>query len=75
MTVGSVRLFLPERSGGSLTYFMYIDFILASCDVEGNFLVVKAYTYTTLLSCMLLDAYVILTFGDCPCLNLIFRVN
>lgn len=35
-----------------------IDFILAACDVEGNFLVVKAYQYTTLLSCMLLDAYV-----------------
>lgn len=32
--------------------------ILAACDVEGNFLVVKAYNYTTLLSCMLLDAYV-----------------
>jgi len=34
-------------------------FILASCDVEGNFLVVKAYEYTTLLSCMLLDAWAI----------------
>ncbi|KDQ61768.1 hypothetical protein JAAARDRAFT_123276 [Jaapia argillacea MUCL 33604] len=34
-------------------------FILASCDVEGNFLVVKAYQYTTLLSCMLLDAWAI----------------
>jgi solute carrier family 35, member F1/2 len=34
------------------------DFFLAACDVEGNFLVVKAYEYTTLLSCMLLDAYV-----------------
>ncbi|KAG8703603.1 hypothetical protein FRC08_002746 [Ceratobasidium sp. 394] len=31
-------------------------FILAACDVEGNFLVVKAYEYTNLLSCMLLDA-------------------
>jgi solute carrier family 35 protein F1/2 len=30
--------------------------LLAACDVEGNFLVVKAYQYTTLLSCMLLDA-------------------
>lgn len=29
---------------------------MAACDVEGNFLVVKAYEYTTLLSCMLLDA-------------------
>jgi len=34
-------------------------FILAACDVEGNFLVVKAYQYTTLLSCMLLDALAI----------------
>lgn len=34
-------------------------FILAACDVEGNFLVVKAYEYTTLLSCMLLDAWAI----------------
>ena len=34
-------------------------FILAACDVEGNFLVVKAYNYTTLLSCMLLDAWAI----------------
>lgn len=34
-------------------------FILAACDVEGNFLVVKAYQYTTLLSCMLLDSWAI----------------
>jgi solute carrier family 35, member F1/2 len=34
-------------------------FLLAACDVEGNFLVVKAYDYTTLLSCMLLDAWAI----------------
>ncbi|KAF8328377.1 uncharacterized protein EI90DRAFT_2926025 [Cantharellus anzutake] len=34
-------------------------FILACCDVEGNFLVVKAYEFTTLLSCMLLDAWAI----------------
>jgi len=33
--------------------------ILATCDVEGNFLVVKAYQYTNLLSCMLLDAWAI----------------
>ncbi|KAJ7623314.1 DUF914-domain-containing protein [Roridomyces roridus] len=33
--------------------------ILAACDVEGNFLVVKAYEYTDLLSCMLLDAWAI----------------
>ena len=35
---------------------VHADFILAACDVEANFLVVKAYNYTTLLSCMLLDA-------------------
>jgi len=33
--------------------------IMASCDVEGNFTVVKAYQYTDLLSCMLLDAWAI----------------
>jgi len=33
--------------------------ILAACDVEGNFMVVKAYEYTDLLSCMLLDAWAI----------------
>ena len=57
----------------SSTCFPSSDLILAACDVEGNFLVVKvgylclclckltattlqAYQYTTLLSCMLLDA-------------------
>ncbi|CUA70630.1 putative solute carrier family 35 member C320,08 [Schizosaccharomyces pombe 972h-] [Rhizoctonia solani] len=34
-------------------------FILAACDVEGNFLVVKSYEFTNLLSCMLLDAWAI----------------
>ncbi|KAF4569817.1 hypothetical protein EYR40_008797 [Pleurotus pulmonarius] len=33
--------------------------ILAACDVEANFMVVKAYQYTDLLSCMLLDAWAI----------------
>lgn len=33
--------------------------ILACCDVEGNYTVVKAYQYTNLLSCMLLDAWAI----------------
>jgi len=36
-------------------------FILAACDVEGNFLVVKAFQYTDLLSCMLLDTWAIPT--------------
>ncbi|KAL1746631.1 hypothetical protein HDZ31DRAFT_33784 [Schizophyllum fasciatum] len=31
--------------------------ILAACDVEGNFMVVKAYRYTNLLSCMMLAAW------------------
>ncbi|KAG9082891.1 hypothetical protein FRC06_004790 [Ceratobasidium sp. 370] len=31
-------------------------FAVALCDVEGNFLVVKAYGYTNILSCMLLAA-------------------
>ena len=34
-----------------------LDFILAACDVEGNFLVVKAYQFTDLLSCMLLNSW------------------
>lgn len=55
-----------------LLYFaidsIYADFFLAACDVEGNFLVVKAYNYTTLLSCMLLDAYVYYT-----CLTLLLK--
>lgn len=33
--------------------------ILGACDVEGNFLVIRAYQYTDLLSCMLLDAWAI----------------
>ncbi|KAF8261903.1 DUF914-domain-containing protein [Lactarius quietus] len=33
--------------------------ILAACDVEANFLVVMAYQYTDLLSCMLLEAWAI----------------
>jgi solute carrier family 35 protein F1/2 len=33
--------------------------LLAACDVEGNFTVVKAYQFTDLLSCILLDAWAI----------------
>ena len=36
-----------------------LDFVLAACDVEGNFIVVKAYQYTNLLSCMLLNSWVL----------------
>ncbi|OAX38741.1 DUF914-domain-containing protein [Rhizopogon vinicolor AM-OR11-026] len=32
-------------------------FLFAAADVQGNFLAVKAYGYTDLLSCMLLDAW------------------
>ena len=45
------------------------DFILAACDVEGNFLVVKAYLYTDLLSCMLLDACVFFSRSEFLLLN------
>ncbi|KAH7108347.1 DUF914-domain-containing protein [Auriculariales sp. MPI-PUGE-AT-0066] len=34
-------------------------FILAACDVEGNFLVTMSYQYTNLLSCILLDTWAI----------------
>jgi len=34
-------------------------FFLALCDVEGNYFVVKAYNYTTLLSAMLIDSWAI----------------
>lgn len=52
--------------GGNVgrAYFRFIspklslDFVLAACDVEGNFLVVKAFQYTDLLSCMLLNSWV-----------------
>ncbi|EJU03675.1 DUF914-domain-containing protein [Dacryopinax primogenitus] len=37
----------------------YKYIFLAACDVEGNYTVVLAYEYTTLLSCMLLDAWAI----------------
>ncbi|CAE6532432.1 unnamed protein product [Rhizoctonia solani] len=36
-------------------------FILAACDVEANFMVIKAYEYTNLLSCMLLNSWAIPT--------------
>ncbi|KAF9642087.1 DUF914-domain-containing protein [Thelephora ganbajun] len=45
------------------------DFILAVCDVEGNFLMVKTYQYTDLLSHMLLNLWAIPT-----CLVLSWRL-
>ena len=41
------------------SHFYPLDILLAATDVEGNFLAVKAYNYTTLLSCELLDAWAI----------------
>lgn len=54
---GNVRFFssLPQ----TLSQPPSLDIILAATDVEGNFLAVKAYNYTTLLSCELLDAWAI----------------
>lgn len=43
-------------------------FILAACDVEGNFLVVKAFQYTDLFSCMLLNSWAIPTCMFFSCL-------
>ena len=54
MMAGSVsEIFISFASSKRLS-----DFILAACDVEGNFLVVKAFQYTDLLSCMLLNSWV-----------------
>ncbi|KAJ2320606.1 hypothetical protein GGI00_006205, partial [Coemansia sp. RSA 2681] len=36
-------------------YYWYI--LMALVDVEGNYFVIKAYSYTSLLSCMLLDTW------------------
>ncbi|KAJ1950965.1 hypothetical protein FBU59_000429 [Linderina macrospora] len=44
-------------------YYWYI--LLAAVDVEGNYFVVKAYSYTSLLSCMLLDTWTL------PCVMII----
>lgn len=52
--VGSVSWIIVH----SVSSNRFLDFILAACDVEGNFLVVKAFQYTNLLSCMMLDAWV-----------------
>ncbi|KAJ2798483.1 hypothetical protein H4R20_004802 [Coemansia guatemalensis] len=46
-------------------FYWYV--LLAAVDVEGNYFVIKAYSYTSLLSCMLLDTWtlpcvVVLTF-------------
>ncbi|KAJ2481614.1 hypothetical protein IWW56_001632 [Coemansia sp. RSA 2131] len=36
-------------------FYWYV--LLAAVDVEGNYFVIKAYSYTSLLSCMLLDTW------------------
>jgi solute carrier family 35 protein F1/2 len=45
--------------------YIQIDMLFAVIDVEGNYFVVKAYNYTSLLSAMLLDAWTI------PCVVLL----
>eukprot|EP01119_Soliformovum_irregulare_P000966 TRINITY_DN10713_c0_g1_i1.p1 TRINITY_DN10713_c0_g1~~TRINITY_DN10713_c0_g1_i1.p1 ORF type:complete len:328 (-),score=46.54 TRINITY_DN10713_c0_g1_i1:66-1049(-) len=45
-----------------------IYFILALVDVEANYLVVKAYSYTTITSVMLLDCFAI------PCVMILSRI-
>ena len=49
------RLYIPER--WNMKPWKYIFFAFA--DVEANFLVVKAYQYTTITSVMLLDCFTI----------------
>ncbi|KAJ2886202.1 hypothetical protein IWW38_005251 [Coemansia aciculifera] len=44
-------------------YYWYI--FMALVDVEGNYFVIKAYSYTSLLSCMLLDTWTL------PCVMLL----
>lgn len=51
---------LPDQS---------LDFIFAACDVEANFLVVKAYQYTNLLSCMLFNSWVLFSPSELPVLS------
>lgn len=66
MTVGSVSRTIVHTVPSDL----FLDFILAACDVEGNFLVIKAFQYTNLLSCMLLDSWVSFFWLELPLLTL-----
>jgi hypothetical protein len=73
---GGERWYFVTAGNVSITSIRFVsssnrtlDFILAACDVEGNFLVVKAYQYTDLLSCMLLDAWVSSLLHQFPLLN------
>jgi len=59
---GTYAQFIPTSNRSS-------DFILAACDVEGNFLVVKAYQYTNLLSCMLLNSWARSSRSELPVLT------
>ncbi|KAI7821439.1 hypothetical protein BX661DRAFT_188320 [Kickxella alabastrina] len=46
--------------------FIFLWYIfLAAVDVEGNYFVIKAYSYTSLLSCMLLDTWAL------PCVTIL----
>lgn len=52
-------------------YNQSLDLIMAACDVEANFAVVKAYQYTDLLSCMLLNSWGFPSRSEFPLLNIV----
>ncbi|KAI3977801.1 hypothetical protein MKX01_040546 [Papaver californicum] len=52
---GSIRIYQKKKLQTKWYYYL----LLALFDVEGNFLVVKAYQYTSLTSVMLLDCWTI----------------
>lgn len=58
-TPSSTAAASPSTSTSFLSIPLWQYFILAACDVEGNFLLVKAYQYTTLTSVQLLDCFTI----------------
>lgn len=58
-------IIVPLPSQSNYSSYIQIDMLFAVIDVEGNYFVVKAYNYTSLLSAMLLDAWTI------PCVVLL----
>ncbi|KAJ2590631.1 hypothetical protein IWW49_001927 [Coemansia sp. RSA 1797] len=56
MPVALVRLG-PRVVWENIRQRFYWYVLLAAVDVEGNYFVIKAYSYTSLLSCMLLDTW------------------
>lgn len=58
MTVGNVGL-LDALNGLAANTTCSTDFILAFCDVEGNYFIVLAYQYTTMLSAQLINFWAI----------------